>query len=425
MRNLTLAVLLATAAGCTQSPPPPMAPKPPEVLVSLPIRKEVIDFEEFSGRTEAMAAVEVRARATGYLAKVSFREGMEVKEGQPLFTIDPRTYEAELARAEQTVVQNEARVKRLEQDYQREYLLRNRNSGSQKDFDTVAGDLAEAKATVGWAKANRDLAKLNLSFTNVTAPISGVIGRRLVDPGNLVKTDETPLATIVTLDPLYVYFAIDERTMMRFRRLIEEGKFPSPSEMQVPFQVGLADDPGYPFHGKIDFVDNRIDAATGTLRLRGTVANPRGMITPGQFVRIRLQIGAPYTATLVAERALSTDQGRKFVYVVNDKDEAIYRPVNIGPVQDGLRVIEEGVTADERVVISGLQRVRPGAKVQTKMVDMPVAGAPPAERSEVRGQKSEVRGQRSEVRGQKSEVRSQRSEVRGQKSEVRSQRSEV
>jgi RND family efflux transporter MFP subunit len=375
-RNLRLAALgLLLAAGCAQPPPPPMAPKPAEVLVSLPLRKEVIDFEEFSGRTEAMAAVEVRARATGYLSKVSFREGMEVKEGQVLFTIDARTYEAELARAEQTVAQNEARVRRLEQDHKR--AVRSPQTLSQKEFDTVVADLEEARATVGWAKANSELAKLNLSFTKVTAPISGVIGRRLVDPGNLVKADETPLATIVTLDPLYVYLAIDERTMMRFRRLVQEGKIVTGDKMQVPFQIGLADDAGYPFHGYIDFVDNRIDAATGTLRLRGTVPNPKGLITPGQFVRIRVQIGTPYPATLVAERALSTDQGKKFVYVINDKNEAIYRPVKIGFLQEGMRVIEEGLTADERVVISGLQRVRPGAKVEPKMVDMPLAGASP------------------------------------------------
>lgn len=375
-RNLILGALsMLLLAGCTQQVPPPMAPKPAEVLVSLPIRKEVIDFEEFSGRTEAMAAVEVRARATGYLANVSFREGMEVKEGQVLFTIDSRTYEAEWARADQTVVQNEARVKRLEQDHQR--ALRSPQSLSQKELDTVIGDLEEARATVGSAKANRELAKLNLSFTKVTAPISGVIGRRLVDPGNLVKADETPLATIVTLNPLYVYLAIDERTMMRFRRLVQEGKIVTGDKMQVPFQIGLADDSGYPFHGAIDFVDNRIDPATGTLRLRGTVPNPKGLITPGQFVRIRLQIGTPYSATLVAERALSTDQGKKFVYVVNEKNEAIYRPVKIGLLQDGMRVVEEGLSADERVVISGLQRVRPGAKVEAKMVDMPVAGAAP------------------------------------------------
>lgn len=377
-RNLIFGALSALAlAGCAQPAPPPMAPKPPEVLVSLPVRKEVIDFEEFSGRTEAMAAVEVRARATGYLANVSFREGMEVKEGQVLFTIDARTYDAELARAEQAVLQNDARVKRLEQDQQRVYALRATKSVSQEEFDKVVGDLAEAKAAVGFAKANRELAKLNLSFTKVTAPISGVIGRRLVDPGNLVKADETPLATIVTLDPLYVYLAIDERTMMRFRRLVQGGKIVTGDKMQVPFQIGLADDAGYPFHGNIDFVDNRIDPATGTLRLRGTVPNPKGLITPGQFVRIRLQIGIPYAATLVAERALSTDQGKKFVYVVNDKNEAIYRPVKIGLLQDGMRVIEEGLTADERVVISGLQRVRPGAKVEVKMVDMPLAGAAP------------------------------------------------
>lgn len=376
MRNLRVGMLLATIlTGCARQAPAPPPPKPPEVLASLPVRKDVIDFEEFTGRTEAVAAVEVRARATGYLSKVSFREGMQVKAGQMLFEIDPRTYDAELARANQMLLQNEARVKRLQRDSER--LRQLRNVASQEEVDKVQGDLAEAEAAVGSAKANRDLAKLNLSFTKVSAPISGGIGRTLVDPGNLVKADETPLATIVALDPMYVYFAIDERTVLRFRQLIEKGKLPSPQDGDVPIQLGLADDTGYPFQGKIDFVDNRIDPATGTLRLRGTFANRNGSIAPGQFVRIRVQIGTAYPATLIAERALGTDQGKKYVYVVNAKGEAEYRAVRLGSTHDGMRVIEEGVSEGERVVISGLQRVRPGAKVQLKMVEMPVAGAAP------------------------------------------------
>lgn len=388
MRYFAIPALLALA-GCAQQTPAPVAPKPPEVLVSLPIRKDVLDFEEFSGRTEAVVAVEVRARATGYLDKVNFREGSSVKKGQPLFEIDPRIYDAELNRAEQTVVQNEARAKRLEQDARRVRELR--KTVSQEEYDKVMGDLAEAQAAVGSAIANRDVAKLNQSFTKVTAPISGVIGRRLVDPGNLVKADETPLATIVSLDPMYVYFAIDERTVLRLRRLIQEGKIPSVEETAVPFQIGLADDVGYPLKGTIDFVDNRIDPATGTLRLRGTFENPKGSVSPGQFVRLRLQIGVPYPATLIAERALGTDQGKKFVYVVNDKEETVYRPVKIGVMQEGLRVVEEGLAPDERIVISGLQRIRPGAKVEVKLVDMPIAGAAP-EKSAVTARRDDKNG---------------------------------
>src|SRR5262245_18978397 len=211
MRKLSLAGLAfaVLVSGCTQpAAGPPPAPPPPEVLVGLPIRKQVVDYEEFTGRTEAMAAVEVRARATGYLEKVNFREGSVVKEGDVLFEIDDRIYKAELHRAEQTIAQNEAKAKRLEQDALRERSLRGTNAGSQGDYDKIIGDLGEAQASVGWAKASRDLAKLNLNFTKVTAPISGTIGRRLVDPGNLVKAYETPLATIVTLDPMYVFLAI-------------------------------------------------------------------------------------------------------------------------------------------------------------------------------------------------------------------------
>jgi RND family efflux transporter MFP subunit len=418
MRKSSIAVLVVAvfAPGCTQPPAAAPPAKPPEVLVGLPIRKEVVDYEEFTGRTEAMAAVEVRARATGYLEKVNFREGAAVKEGDMLFEIDDRLYRAELNRAEQTIVQNEARTKRLEQDALRERSLRNTNAGAQSDYDKVMGDLAEAQATVGWAKANRDLAKLNLSFTKVTAPLSGTIGRRLVDPGNLVKADETPLATIVTLDPMYVFLAIDERTVLKYQRMVREGKLKSAQESAVPVELGLADESDYPLKGKIDFVDNRIDPATGTLRLRGTFANLGGLIAPGQFVRARLQIGARYAAILVAERALGTDQGKKFVYTINENDEVMYRPVKIGRLEDGLRVIEDGLTDNARVVISGLQRIRPGAKVEARMVDMPLGGAPPVvQESGVGGQESGVR--KSAVGDRKSEVRSHEAEAQTKKAQ--------
>jgi RND family efflux transporter MFP subunit len=363
-------------AGCAQPPAQPPPPKPPEVLVSLPISRSVTDYEDFTGRTEAMKLVEVRARVTGYLEKLNFQEGAEVKQADVLFEIDPRPYQAEFARADASLVQSEAHLRRLESDYQRALGLRNRTAIGLEEFDKIAGDRAEAAAAVGVARAVRDLAKLNLGFTHVTSPIAGRISRRLVDPGNMVKADETALTTVVSLDPMYAYFDVDERTVLRIRRLIQEGKTASDGNGKATVLMGLADEDGFPHQGAVDFVDNKVDPNTGSLWLRGVFPNPTHILTPGLFVRIRLPIGMPYKATLIAEQALGRDQGQKFVYVVSDKNEVAYRPVKVGKLHDGLRVITEGLTARDKVVVSGLQRIRQGATVEPKMVSMPgVAGS--------------------------------------------------
>jgi RND family efflux transporter MFP subunit len=371
-------VLCVAAFGCGRRSPagPPGSGQPGqpalEVLVSLPTVKEVNDYEDFTGRTEAVASVEVRARVTGYLDKVLFKEGSSVKEGERLFEIDPRTYGADLKRTEAVLQQAEAHVKRLQLDYHRAAGLLPTRAISQEDFDKIAGDRDEAAAAVRIAEAARDLAKLNLDFTKVTAPLSGRISRQLVDPGNMVKADETALTTIVSQDPVYAYFDSDERTTLRVRRLIRAGKMKSSRETEMPVLVGLVDEvdadgaPQFPHTGTIDFVDNRVDAMTGTLRLRGVVPNPDNLLSPGLFVRVRVPIGEPHPAVLVPEQALGSDQGQKFVYVVNDQSEAEYRRVTVGLLQGSLRVIDDGLKAGERVVVSGLQRVRPGVKVQAK-----------------------------------------------------------
>lgn len=346
-----------------------MAPtKPPVVLVSTPVSDEITEYEDFTGRTDAVFSVEVRARVTGYLEKVNFKDGAEVKEGDLLFEIDPRIYQAELDRSEATVLQAEARLKRLEADNRRANLLFNRGAISREEFERISSDFAEGTAAVGIAKANRDLAKLNVGYTKVTAPISGRISRRLVDPGNLVAADVTPLTTIVSLDPMYVYFDIDERTMLRFRRLIREGKVQSrEAGAVVPVHAALSDEEGFPHKGTINFSDNRVDAATGTLRVRGSIVNPiPRVLSPGLFMRVRVPIGTPHYALMISEQSLGTDQGRKFLYVVNDKNEVVYRPVKVGPLNEGMRVVEEGLSRGERVIVSGLQRVKPGAKVEPK-----------------------------------------------------------
>jgi RND family efflux transporter MFP subunit len=362
----------AAVSGCgTPTAPVAAPPKPPEVVVTLPVVRQVTDYEDFTGRTEAKAAVEVRARVTGYLERVLFKEGTEVKQGDPLFEIDPRPYQAELQRAEATLAQSQARLRRCERDLKRANDLLPQNAISQDDFDQISGDRDEAAAAVKLAEASRDLAQLNLSFTRVTAPITGRISRQLIDPGNLVKADETALTTIVSMDPIYAYFDQDERTLLRVRRLVRAGVLKTIQESAVPVLLGLVDEEGFPHEGRIDFADNRVDAMTGTLRLRGVFANPQRMLSPGLFVRIRLPIGAPHAAVLVSDQALGTDQGQSFVYVVNSKNEVVHHTVTVGPLEGGLRVIEQGLAKDERVIVNGLQRVRPGVKVAPRLLEPP------------------------------------------------------
>ena len=343
---LTVAALLAVLPGCRRAESAKVdAAKnaPPEVLVAQPIEAEVTDYEDFTGRVDAIHSVEVRARVTGYLDQVHFEDGSEVQQGDLLFEIDPRPYQAELDRTEATLAQAEARMRTAETEFQRASALSKRGSITREEYQLTADALAEARAGVGIQRAARDLAQLNLEFTKVRAPISGRISRRMVDPGNLVQADVTPLTSIVSLDPLYVYFDVDERTVLRLRRLVGEGKIPSRREAELPFLVALADEEGFPRQGTIDFSDNRIDPGTGTLQARGVIPNPKPcVLSPGLFVRVRLPIGRPYQALMIAEQALGSDQGRKFLYVVNAQNEAEYRSVEVGPARDGLRVVEEG-----------------------------------------------------------------------------------
>jgi RND family efflux transporter MFP subunit len=376
--------------GCrpSQAQPAPSAPPPPEVLVSVPVSREVTDYVDFPGRMEAVNSVEVRARVTGYLEKVNFKEGADVNQGDVLFEIDPRPYQADLARAEGNIIQCEGHLKRLEADYQRAADLLSKRAVGREDFDRHAGDRTEAVGALAVAKAARDMAELNVGFTKVRASLSGRISRRYVDPGNLVKADETPLTTIVSLDPIYAYFDADERTTLRLQRLVRAQKIKWSPELGLPVSMGLADEEGFPRRGTINFVDNRLDSDTGTWRLRALFTNADRALSPGLFVRMRAPIGEAYRAILVCEEALGTDQGQKFLYVVNDTKKGTgplesqvqspfahiveYRRVKAGRLHDGLRVISEGLAPGDKVIVSGLQRVlRPGSEVTPKVVEMP------------------------------------------------------
>lgn len=379
-----VAMLGCTAAyGCNRAqaklPPPP----PAKVLVSTPVTREITDYEEFTGQTEAMRTIVIRARVTGYLDRIMFTEGAEVRQGESLFIIDQRTYQAEVDRAQANLVQTRAHVARLQLDYNRAEKLLPSKAISQEDFDKAAGDLAEAAAAVKVAEAALQSSRLNLDFTTVHAPISGRISRQLIDAGNMVRADDTPLTTIVSLNPIYAYFDVDERTTLRIRRLFQAGKIKSAGEFQVSVELGLTDEEGFPHKGTINFVDNRVEVTTGTLRLRAVIDNSKNLFSPGMFVRIRLPVGSPHQAILVSEQAMGSDQGHKFVYVVNDKQEVEYRRVQVGALHSGLRVIESGLAIGEHVILSGLQRVRPGVTVTPKLVEMtaqesspPAAGRP-------------------------------------------------
>jgi RND family efflux transporter MFP subunit len=376
MRFVQLGLCLVLA-GCARVPSaaPESAPAPTPVTVSRPIERDVTDYADFTGRTAAVDSVEVRAHVWGYLDKVNFREGALVKKDDVLFEIDSRTYRADLDRARGTVAQYEARVHRTERDNRRARTLLARGAISQEENDRYEADNREAVANLDVARANRDLAALNLGYTKVTAPVTGRASRYVVTVGNLIQSGDqggTLLTTIVSVDPMYVYFDMDERTVLRVRQLIREGKARSAgSEWTVA--MGLANQEGFPHRGTIDFEDNQVNPKTGTLRVRGVFPNKDEALSPGFFARVRVPIGRAHRALLVADRAIDTDQGQKVLHVVNDKDKVVSRPVRPGALHDGLREIIEGLMPDEKVIVNGLQQVRPGIRVQPRLVDMPAS----------------------------------------------------
>jgi RND family efflux transporter MFP subunit len=363
---------IAAVSGCQKAPPAVAKTKDPEVEIEQPIPRDVTDHEDFTGHIEADPSVDLRAQVTGYLKATHFKEGTDIKKGELLFEIDPTVYDAELVRAKALVTQAEARYDRLTSDYNRVIRVADKGTVTQEEIDRIRGDRAEALAAIGVAKAGQTIADQNVAFTKINAPISGRIGKRKIDPNNLVKANETVLATIVSLDPIYASFDIDERTILRLRRLIKEGRIVSARVNPTKVLIGLADEENHSITGVIDYIDPQLEAGTGTLRVRAKIENvklehsPGMLLSPGMFIRIRLPVGNAKPALLVREEALGSDQGQRYVYVLNEKDEVVYRAVTLGPQDGRLRVIEKGLSADDRVIVRGLQRVRPGVKVTAK-----------------------------------------------------------
>lgn len=363
-------VAVLVAGGCKPAPPP-AAPPPPVVATVQPTVREVVEWDEYTGRLESPEFVEVRARVSGYLEKVHFKEGKEVKKGDLLFTIDPRPYRAEYEHAEAERQRAVSQAELAKNDFNRAERLITNKAISEEDYDTKAKSFAAAQAAVRSAQAAADLAKLNVEFTEIRAPIDGRIGRALVTEGNLVSgglsgAGASILTTIASLDPLHCYVDIDERSILKYLRLRREGTRISARDTDIPVEMALADDEGYPRKGYTDFVDNQLDPTTGTVRCRGVFPNTDKSLGPGFFARIRIPGSGKYEALLLPDRAFGADQAQKFVYVVNAEKAVEYRPVQVGPMIDGLRVVKSGLKPGEQVVVEGLMRVRPGVVVEAK-----------------------------------------------------------
>jgi multidrug efflux pump subunit AcrA (membrane-fusion protein) len=487
-------VVLVACAGCNRQAFEPPKLDPTEVVVARPTPRHITDYEEFTGHTDAILSVQIKARVTGYLLKKDFQDGQDVKEGDILYEIDDRPYKAALDSAEATVAQGEAHRKRLAADYRRASNLFQRAAIGKQEFDLISSDFAEAEAQLGASKAQLDNARLNMSFTKVRAPMAGQLSRTLVDPGNLVKQDSTILTDVVSTNELYVYFDISVDAMDRITKVIELDRVGGKDGKKIPVVAGtsvdadlheedqralrdlgdelkqiadrrkklsldgeaelkkiakegedhlkgIAETKGgsleelagnlearkkkleadlaarkkkleadlaendkvreakqkvlaemertkhseFPYEGAVNFSEKSLDAATGTLRVRGTIKNPAPdfMLTPGLFVRVQLPIGDPHEALLVPEDSIGSDQGRSFVYAINPKDEVEYRPIELGALFEGdagrkLRAIRKGIEAGDRFIqdSEALRRVRPGTKVKVIQPAIQIAATP-------------------------------------------------
>jgi RND family efflux transporter MFP subunit len=364
---LMLAGLILWINGCKGQEA--STPQPPKVTVSQPVVRELIEWDEYTGRLEAVDSVEVRAQVSGYLQSVHFKEGAIVKKSDLLFIIDPRPYQAELDRTEAELRLAQARLELARNDLARVKKLAGTRAISEQEVDTRAANERVAQATVEQSEAAIEAANLNVEFTQVRAPITGRISRELVTKGNLINggTGGTLLTTIVSLDPIYCYAEADEQSYLRYTRLAQEGRRPSSRQVENPAYLALADETGFPHKGYMNFVDNQLDPNTGTIRGRAVFPNPDLTLTPGLFARVRIPGSAKYKAIMIPDEAIGSDQSQRFVMIVNDQNTAEYRKVVLGPIVNGLRIIREGINSEDWVIVKGIQRVvRPGIKIEAQ-----------------------------------------------------------
>lgn len=347
----------------------------PNVKIAQPLSQEVTEWDEYTGRIEAVNSVDIRARVSGYLEKVNFRAGDKVRKGDLLFLIDPKPFTAQLNYAEAELERAKSRHELAKNDLARAERLFRAKAISEEEHDARSKGLREAVAAVQSAAANVYTARLNLEFTQVRSPIDGRIGRELITAGNLVNGgggDATLLTFIVSTDPVYVYVDADERSALKYRRQAQKGGRGSLVEERTPVELAVADEVGFPHQGHLDYISPREDTATGTLTLRGVFANPDELLSPGFFARMRVRGSAPYPAVLLPDRAIGTDQAQRFVWVVNQENQVEYRKVVLGAHIGQFRVIIEGVKPEEWAVIEGIQKLKPGVKVNPERISLTV-----------------------------------------------------
>jgi RND family efflux transporter MFP subunit len=374
--QLTMGAGLVCAAallvGCGKSGDAAQAP-PPQVSVATVIEKRVKDWDEFTGRFQAVETVEIRPRVSGYIDRVAFKEGSLVKSGDLLFIIDPRPYQAEYDRAAADLKRYKTALDLAKVESVRVQKLRESGAVSQEELDERTSTVAQAEANVAGAQAALESAQLNLSFTRVTSPITGRVSRAEVTRGNLVTggtNGGTLLSSVVSMDPIYLYFDGDEQAYLRYTRMARNGQRSSSRDAPNPVQVGLANEEGFPHPGTMDFIDNQLNPQTGTIRARAVLENKDGQFTPGLFARVQLLGSDEYNAILIDDRAVNTDQNQKYVLLLGADNKVEYRKVKLGRIVDGLRVVREGLKSGDTIVVNGAQRVHPGIAVTPQRVAM-------------------------------------------------------
>ena len=375
-----------TAGGCGNSGHGAQsAPPPPQVSVAKVLERRVKDWDEFTGRLQAVETVEIRPRVSGYIDRVAFTEGGQVKRGDLLFVIDPRPYQAEADRAAADLKRYKTSLDLAQIELARVQRLKDSGAVSQEELDERKSTVAQAEANSAGSAAALEAARLNLNFTRVTSPIAGRVSRAEVTRGNLVTggtNGGTLLTSVVSMDPMYLYFEGDEQAYLRYGQMARSGERPSSRDTPNPVRVGLANEEGFPHTGKVDFVDNQLNPQTGTIRARAVLDNKDGVYTPGMFARVQLLGSSEYSAILIDDRAVNTDQNQKYVFVVGANNQVEYRRIKLGRVIDGLRIVREGLKAGDVIVVNGAQRVHPGITVTPQTVtmgtDAAVAAAAPA-----------------------------------------------
>ena len=364
-----LAVVVLLGAGSAQAQMP--GAPPPAVTVAKPVVREIVEQDQYTGRFDPIEFVEVRARVTGYLDKIMFQDGADVKKGEVLFIIDRRPYKAALEQAQAALVSAKARLSFTQTDLERAQVLSRGGNISEQVTDQRRQASQTAQADVDSAEAALRNAQLNYDFTEVKSPINGRISQRLVTEGNIVSTDQTILTRIVSLDPIYFGFNVDERSFLKYQDTLGIGMGQMQRGKGAPVLIALSGEEKPTRKGTLDFVDNRVDNQTGTMLLRATVENPDRFIKPGLFGIVSMPATKPYKGIMIPDEAVSANQDKRIVYVLGEGDKVAAKTVKLGPIVDGYRVVREGVKADDLVVVNGVAKIRPGAQVKPETVELP------------------------------------------------------